>query len=459
MPSTPVQCSLLVRRPATPTSKSPLNSKQGSAKYAFTPKPSSKHIPRAWERKPSTPFAPRTEFHKIWKRCEPPVVNAQVDKAEGKEGGDKSRLRPVKKLRVGQRETIQSATTKVEKPTYVRRRKKVSTADAKSPRVKRPSDSGLVLDTSRPRDDELENSFKKSLEDVEGPVSPAAESSVGSDISPEMKASPSTIHEANVGVPKITSATELHIPSEADDTKYLHAFLDRAKASKAQQTILNPAVDVPLLVETATTSPQRTPLKSRSKSGKPQRSPQKFEAREQTTSSITSEEQASPLRKSTRTRLRFQPNHNHINPSSIPLRRSNGTEFVFLQHTDAQQIAMTTRSNTRKNKGEALIPKKKIELLSSQIQSSPMKVTNRGSKSKQVSWVEGLFQGESDVAGDTASEVQQEWVETTKPARRSQRSKSGNGTPAPKKYIMEAGSMVEPETPSAKSRKSARSKA
>ena len=42
--------------------------------YAFTPKHNAK-IPRAWERKPSTPFAPRNESQKIWKRYQFPDVN------------------------------------------------------------------------------------------------------------------------------------------------------------------------------------------------------------------------------------------------------------------------------------------------------------------------------------------------------------------------------------------------
>jgi hypothetical protein len=44
-------------------------------------------------------------------------------------------------------------------------------------------------------------------------------------------------------------------------------------------------------------------------------------------------------------------------PNQIPVRRANGTEFVFLQRTEAQELALTTRKNTRRNKGNALLPR------------------------------------------------------------------------------------------------------
>lgn len=37
-------------------------------RFHLTPVAGTKHLPRAWERKPATPFVPRTESHKIWKR-------------------------------------------------------------------------------------------------------------------------------------------------------------------------------------------------------------------------------------------------------------------------------------------------------------------------------------------------------------------------------------------------------
>jgi hypothetical protein len=44
-------------------------------------------------------------------------------------------------------------------------------------------------------------------------------------------------------------------------------------------------------------------------------------------------------------------------PNQIPVRRANGTEFVFLQRTEAQELALATRKNTRRNKGNALLPR------------------------------------------------------------------------------------------------------
>lgn len=62
-------------------------------------------------------------------------------------------------------------------------------------------------------------------------------------------------------------------------------------------------------------------------------------------------------RRSTRTTVKPQ-RHIPAVPNQIPLRRSNGTEFVFLQKTEAQRLALTTKANTKRNKGDAQLPHK-----------------------------------------------------------------------------------------------------
>lgn len=68
-------------------------------RYAFTPKHNAK-IPRAWERKPSTPFAPRNESQKIWKRYQFPDVNVAGTFAAGIGQSKGAEIRALKKSRL-----------------------------------------------------------------------------------------------------------------------------------------------------------------------------------------------------------------------------------------------------------------------------------------------------------------------------------------------------------------------
>lgn len=52
--------------------------------------------------------------------------------------------------------------------------------------------------------------------------------------------------------------------------------------------------------------------------------------------------------------------------TTISLRRAKGTEFVFLQRTEAQEIALATRRNTKRNKGDAQLPPVVLEGLARQ---------------------------------------------------------------------------------------------
>ncbi|OJD15582.1 hypothetical protein AJ78_04172 [Emergomyces pasteurianus Ep9510] len=63
-----------------------------------------------------------------------------------------------------------------------------------------------------------------------------------------------------------------------------------------------------------------------------------------------------PWRRSTRKSLSRTQRHTPTVPNHIPVRRSNGTEFVFLQRSEEQQLSLTTKANTRRNKGDAQFP-------------------------------------------------------------------------------------------------------
>lgn len=84
--------------------------------------------------------------------------------------------------------------------------------------------------------------------------------------------------------------------------------------------------------------------------------------------------------------------------NTIALRRAKGNEFIFLQRTDAQQVALATKRNTRFNKGKSVTPNVALEALAQQSsdesspagsdepESSPHDASS--TKRKQVSWNE-----------------------------------------------------------------------
>ncbi|KLJ09423.1 hypothetical protein EMPG_15158 [Blastomyces silverae] len=64
-----------------------------------------------------------------------------------------------------------------------------------------------------------------------------------------------------------------------------------------------------------------------------------------------------PWRRSTRKIIPRTQRYTPTVPNHIPVRRSNGTEFVFLQRSEEQQLSLTTKANTRRNKGDARFPR------------------------------------------------------------------------------------------------------
>lgn len=92
----------------SPPSSSPSNdqgeekgSRRSPRQYTFTPQ-RVKSLPRAWERRPATPYVPRNEAQKIWKRVPLGVVSSNVGDKWRKETQNLN-TRPVKRLRVSQK--------------------------------------------------------------------------------------------------------------------------------------------------------------------------------------------------------------------------------------------------------------------------------------------------------------------------------------------------------------------
>ncbi|KAB8213162.1 hypothetical protein BDV33DRAFT_210463 [Aspergillus novoparasiticus] len=66
-----------------------------------------------------------------------------------------------------------------------------------------------------------------------------------------------------------------------------------------------------------------------------------------------------------------------------PSAGSRGTEFVFLKKTEAQELALATRRNTRQNKGDAMLPKYTLQILAEQTTDS--EATSEDNKSARDS--------------------------------------------------------------------------
>ncbi|KAJ5637934.1 hypothetical protein N7490_007813 [Penicillium lividum] len=102
---------------------------------------------------------------------------------------------------------------------------------------------------------------------------------------------------------------------------------------------------------------------------------------------------ASPsFRRSTRAKVHTaRPPHVR---NTISLRRAKGNEFIFLQRTEAQELALTTKKNTRQNMGNAVPPQVVLEAMAKEQSdgTSPVendrKARHRSSTRKSVTWNE-----------------------------------------------------------------------
>jgi len=202
-----------------------------------------------------------------------------------------------------------------------------------------------------------------------------------------------------------------------EDTDYLHDFLTRTKAKKTAKPASPSRCDV---ARSPMTRSRRALMQLSANSPQLGASPRpKAEAAAPAPSPSPC---PSPTRRSTRTRLPQPAAGAAVNPCTIPVRRSNGTEFVFLQRTEAQQIALATKSNTKRNKGEAVAPKIKLQTLAER-QASPCKSLRKRAGGKEVSWNDELAFFGAAAAGQSAAKAR----------RKARRLGTVNGTPAPKK--------------------------
>ncbi|ODH42114.1 hypothetical protein ACO22_01267 [Paracoccidioides brasiliensis] len=205
------------------------------------------------------------------------------------------------------------------------------------------------------------------------------------------------------------TATPLTIPPsrrlfprlEGDDEEFLSDFLSQAQAkrSAAKSAVLSKelgdsSVEHPVRSPTPRTrevlkvldkispsspSEQKNQLKATfslpapnfSLSIDPEQSGAEQEEQEQEKSKTAEEGQqqprvATPWRRSTRKTITRTQRHTPSVPNHIPVRRSNGTEFVFLQRSEEQQLSLTTKANTRRNRGDAQLPHLVLQAINAQ---------------------------------------------------------------------------------------------
>ena len=187
----------------------------------------------------------------------------------------------------------------------------------------------------------------------------------------------------------------------SDDTSMLKDFLNRAQAKKAAKCVPPLSAEVPKLQGSPTRrSPRKalepqtgavvSPQKSKKSTKGPNTPPRKVIV-EDIDSSDDQEAINEPasFRRSTRTRLPAPSKTPPGAPSFIPVRRGDGSDQVVLQKSQAQEMAIVTRANTRRNKGQSKPPALALQDLPPE---SPVKMTakDRADRARKVAWAEKL---------------------------------------------------------------------
>ncbi|RDW65933.1 uncharacterized protein DSM5745_09672 [Aspergillus mulundensis] len=226
---------------------------------------------------------------------------------------------------------------------------------------------------------------------------------------------------------------------DGEDTALLNDFLSKAKAKREAKAAAEAETATPVIasdleeqeqeqpptpqqqVFVEIPTPERRALEDLdANTTSPQKSPSKADEKEDSTGDNDS---SSPVaRRSTRVRS-LQRAAAPSSRTTLSLRRARGNEFVFLQRTDAQKLALETRQNTKHNRGDALMPKYVLQNLgrtpepSFNIADDGLRRNNK--PKKYVTWnEERLEEYEGDASGsddELASSKQDSKATTSKP--------------------------------------------
>ncbi|GAD97042.1 hypothetical protein AOR_1_1860154 [Paecilomyces variotii No. 5] len=211
---------------------------------------------------------------------------------------------------------------------------------------------------------------------------------------------------------------------DGDDEELLSDFLSRAKAKRAANAAGTPkdgdqSVPADLLPESPTPRSRRaleeldtnspslqpaSPVKNDGAADEDRRDAEPVEPEDQLASPTRRRSSRAKPKKASK---RAAP---PAVPKEIPVRRPKGTEFVFLQRTEAQDLALATRRNTKRNRGTAQMPKQMLAALAQRLEEDSDSTTSpsrshrrRGKKGKTVSWSEQLVEYERDGGDDVAT--------------------------------------------------------
>ena len=229
----------------------------------------------------------------------------------------------------------------------------------------------------------------------------------------------------------------------SDETSMLREFLNRAQATKAAKTPILSPLDAPK----PQVSPRRSPRKALGSHGGGASPPHKVTDvpnRPATPtgrpgSDVLDSEDADDLavtptscRRSRRTRLPAPAKATPGAPSFIPVRRADGADPVVLQKSHTQELAMVTRANTRRNKGQSKPPLMALQDLP--VDTAEVAVSRQRTETdKAVGWAERLTSYQNAKEGGDAAE------EAKPKVRRVRNLGAVNGTPAPKKTVGAVG--------------------
>lgn len=223
----------------------------------------------------------------------------------------------------------------------------------------------------------------------------------------------------------------------SDDTNMLKDFVNRVQARKATKD-----VQIPIYVAAPTTSLRRSPRKALAEVDKNSPSPQKphdlanragTPPRDRKLGTIDSDDlddiaaEPTTCRRSTRTRLFAPPTTAAGAPSCIPVRRADGEGIVPLPKSQAQELAIITRANTKRNKGQSKPPKVMLETLAADAPEDAIDGLG-GREAAAVGWDERLVY------------FQEGQAEKRPKVRRMRKLGTTNGTPARKKLVAETDS-------------------
>ena len=230
----------------------------------------------------------------------------------------------------------------------------------------------------------------------------------------------------------------------SDDTSMLKEFLNRAQAKKAAKISMLSMPDLsdaPKPQVSPRRSPRRSPRKAlgshdgnalsprkqRDVLNRPATPPGKPELDAPDSDEVDKIcEEVMSCRRSTRTRLPAPSKAPPGAPSFIPVRRADGADPVVLHKSQAQELAMVTRANTRRNKGQSKPPLLALQDLPAATTEVARITKQRAENAKTVGWAEKLASYQDAKDADEAEE--------TRPKLRRMRGLgAANGTPAPKR--------------------------